>query len=718
MSEGPGGPQGATAGGTLAMRMLSQQAMVASQMKRAANDKAIAQMLAAKKSGPPAARLGDEIQHKSFLGALAGAVLGAIVTIAEGCLIMAACATGPYALVLVPALMYASYKASDYVEEKQNQLESWINSFCDTDGAINTGSENVNINGKPAARAAVTLPPPPPPGAIPEIPQGEPSWGDIATDLLESAAEKAVPLAKAWGNAVITLTESNAGFMDRVSAGASLLFPAGPVLMEFATMVGGRGEIKKDVDFPEAGEDTALCDKENKPPRIAQGSSNVFINNQPAARKGDKLECSAAIVEGSPDVFIGGEQVTYLDIQPEFPPWQRMILGGITIASYLLPPAGLLGKLGNLAKLGKLGNLLGKSGKLLGAKLGALLGKTGKSLKSIANKVIRWVTDPVDPVTGAYCDERTDFTLGQTLPLSFTRFHSSVLPLHGLTGVGWSDSWSEYAWVREQGNRVDIISLGATLNFAFDGESDTAVTLVLQWTRYGDAFTQPEQRALLFKRAAAAQQAGLKLIVGLNADPEFFMHQKQSSAALESYLNRLLAADLQQARLWSAAPGVTPAGWYISAEIDDLNWRSEAARQPLLTWLNNEQRLISDVSAKPVYISSFFAGNMSPDGYRQLLEHVKATGVNVWVQDGSGVDKLTAEQRERYLQASADCQSSAPASGIVYELFVAGKGKTFTAKPKPDAEIASLLAKRSSCGKDTLYFSLRYLPVAHGILEY
>ncbi|MFP1463505.1 hypothetical protein ACLB1E_29595 [Escherichia coli] len=79
MSEGPGGPQGATAGGTLAMRMLSQQAMVASQMKRAANDKAIQDGI--KKVWPPAARLGDEIQHKSFLGALARAVLGAIVTI-------------------------------------------------------------------------------------------------------------------------------------------------------------------------------------------------------------------------------------------------------------------------------------------------------------------------------------------------------------------------------------------------------------------------------------------------------------------------------------------------------------------------------------------------------------------------------------------------------------------------------------------------------------
>ncbi|QKX43096.1 hypothetical protein HPE42_12045 [Escherichia coli] len=29
--------------------------------------------------------------------------------------------------------------------------------------------------------------------------------------------------------------------------------------------------------------------------------------------------------------------------------------------------------------------------------------------------------------------------------------------------------------MREQGNRVDIISRGATLNFAFDGDSDTAV---------------------------------------------------------------------------------------------------------------------------------------------------------------------------------------------------------------------------------------------------
>lgn len=243
-------------------------------------------------------------------------------------------------------------------------------------------------------------------------------------------------------------------------------------------------------------------------------------------------------------------------------------------------------------------------------------------------------------------------------------------------------------------------------------------TLILQWTRYGDAFSTPAQRAELFKRAAAAQRAGLKLVIGLNADPDFFSHQKQSAAALESYLNQLLAWDLGQARIWAEAPDVTVDGWYISAEIDDLNWRNEAIRAPLLAWLRNTQRLTREIKPVPVYISSFFAGNMSPEGYRKLLEQIRATGVNVWVQDGSGVDKLTAGQREQYLDASAGCQTSAPASGVVYELFTASKGKTFSAQPKSSAEIDKLLASHSSCGKDSLYFSLRYLPQAQGVLAH
>lgn len=76
MSEGPGGPQGATAGGTLAMRMLSQQAMVASQMKRAANNKAIAQMLASKSLAPPPPGWAMKFSTRVFWGRWQGPCWG------------------------------------------------------------------------------------------------------------------------------------------------------------------------------------------------------------------------------------------------------------------------------------------------------------------------------------------------------------------------------------------------------------------------------------------------------------------------------------------------------------------------------------------------------------------------------------------------------------------------------------------------------------------
>ncbi|KPX93860.1 YD repeat protein, partial [Pseudomonas amygdali pv. mori] len=48
------------------------------------------------------------------------------------------------------------------------------------------------------------------------------------------------------------------------------------------------------------------CEKHPGPIRIAEGSTNVFINSVAAARKGDKLTCGATISGGSNNVFIGG----------------------------------------------------------------------------------------------------------------------------------------------------------------------------------------------------------------------------------------------------------------------------------------------------------------------------------------------------------------------------------------------------------------------------
>lgn len=82
-------------------------------------------------------------------------------------------------------------------------------------------------------------------------------------------------------------------------------------------------------------QDTVACDKHasGPPPMLAQGSDNVFINNHPAARKGDQTTCGGTVAAGSDDVFIGGGTVTVREIHDERPWWINalgMALGVIT----------------------------------------------------------------------------------------------------------------------------------------------------------------------------------------------------------------------------------------------------------------------------------------------------------------------------------------------------------------------------------------------------
>lgn len=52
--------------------------------------------------------------------------------------------------------------------------------------------------------------------------------------------------------------------------------------------------------------DMASCAKDPGNQPLKTGSSTFFINNMPAARVGDKVDCKAVIIEGSPDIIIGG----------------------------------------------------------------------------------------------------------------------------------------------------------------------------------------------------------------------------------------------------------------------------------------------------------------------------------------------------------------------------------------------------------------------------
>ncbi|MGB7801657.1 DUF4434 domain-containing protein [Buttiauxella sp.] len=235
-------------------------------------------------------------------------------------------------------------------------------------------------------------------------------------------------------------------------------------------------------------------------------------------------------------------------------------------------------------------------------------------------------------------------------------------------------------------------------------------TLVLQWSRYDEAFTGGGSRDWLEHKAKITTASGLKLVIGLAADGQFFERQKQPQPALENYLNQLRARDVAVARRWVEVLGEKSiAGWYISSELDDRRWRNPQMQQVAENWLQKTRVSLEAVADKPVAVSSFFAGNMTPDSYNKWVTTLSHSGVKVWVQDGGGTQVLTDAERALYLQA--------PSAGKVIELFRQDKqAKTFTAQPAPAAYQQKWMSTPVPHGQDRIYFSLRYMSAANGVL--
>lgn len=235
-------------------------------------------------------------------------------------------------------------------------------------------------------------------------------------------------------------------------------------------------------------------------------------------------------------------------------------------------------------------------------------------------------------------------------------------------------------------------------------------TLIVQWTRYGETFTKPAEKEWLAARLKRAQSAGWTLILGLYSDPAFFQRQDQNASYLTRYLSQQESHNLTLAQEWQERLGQGRiAGWYLPAELDDLNWRDPERQALLAQHLRSSVKALRKVDPVPVYISSFFTGKMSPQAYRDLLTQMAAEGVSLMVQDGSGTGVLTQRERELYLSALEPCEGRV--TGLVRELFVQkNESGTFRAGPLAEPRQRALWSAPNRCGSQHWFFSLRYLP--------
>jgi uncharacterized Zn-binding protein involved in type VI secretion len=131
---------------------------------------------------------------------------------------------------------------------------------------------------------------------------------------------------------------------------------------------------------------TALC-REGPPQQEATGAATVFFDGMPAGRKGESLTCSAKIIEGSSNVFIGGPSVQTLPMDPEVPAWLHNSMFAMMIGGTILATGGIAATYGLGAAVGSLvggvggGYLGGQGARWAAEKMG--FGETGQRIAEV-----------------------------------------------------------------------------------------------------------------------------------------------------------------------------------------------------------------------------------------------------------------------------------------------------------------------------------------------
>ncbi|RII77689.1 DUF4434 family protein [Pseudomonas monteilii] len=225
-------------------------------------------------------------------------------------------------------------------------------------------------------------------------------------------------------------------------------------------------------------------------------------------------------------------------------------------------------------------------------------------------------------------------------------------------------------------------------------------TLIVQWSAYGDSDFGGAQ-GWLANSLRSAHAQGLQLVMGLYMDPAYYQRlEALDGEGQNSYWKAQLGRSLSQYQQLRNAWQLPVDGWYLPMELDDQHFREAERRDALYSQLQAFNRQLD----KPLHISAFSAGKLSPGINAAWLEQLAGLGLTVWWQDGAGTGRLPALVRQGYEQA-LPCQV-----GVVREAFrqVSGPGQAFRAEPA-EPKLGS------GCHAEAV-FALRYRPWAKGVL--
>ncbi|WP_017347507.1 RHS repeat-associated core domain-containing protein [Pantoea sp. A4] len=375
-------------------------------------------------NAPLAARAGDVLEHPSVLADfVSGITEGALYAAAFiGGTALAASGVG----TAIGVALVVSAAVDGFPERWGNAAGEAVADLLGLtptpDGLIVSGSPDVMIGGKPAARAAGTV---------------DPAWiNQPAVADSGSALQQALAIAATISAVVMNpqplLAAMGKGLSDIDSAALleSLLSEMVQPLVASAAP-----------HSTPAGQDQILCSKLHLAPGplwLAEGSSKVFINGQPAARHGDRSTCEAMIkVLEDHRVRIGGDPVVVRDIRSgknTLAWFIGSLSGGKALQRATALAQHLYRRVRTARMLKNIPCPLYASGHAAGtaARFGQLPARAMQT------------AHPVNLATGAKLlatEEELDFILDDRIPLRWQRIYHSLNPAEGMLGRGWMLPW-------------------------------------------------------------------------------------------------------------------------------------------------------------------------------------------------------------------------------------------------------------------------------------
>ena len=189
-----------------------------------------------------------------------------------------------------------------------------------------------------------------------------------------------------------------------------------------------------------------------------------------------------------------------------------------------------------------------------------------------------------------------------------------------------------------------------------------------------------------------AEQFDIKINIGLVYDYEYWNQITKDSNQVKIYLDGLLdRSKLAAEQMASIAINYKSFnGWYITEEVDDINWRADDKRELLFSYLERLSNALEKLTpGYQIAISGFCNGQIEIAEFSNFWDRLfKRTRVNLALfHDGIGVNKLTFSNLPDYLTAfKQSAINNHREIGVIVEIFRQKDGypinnKTFHAVP-------------------------------------